>query len=279
MLLLFVLVRYKLVNHSRWCIKYIYTNTDNVASVEQFIGRNRCDESITHLFLSIDRPLIKATNDDIKDRYYNRLIESRLKAWTQMNIQKWIKRLEKLGEVILTDELINASHFGNVSLNKSCEQNNTIDNPQSGFRSNDSGIKDSLELAHNGTNTLDTRTMTGKRATNWFNETQFNGKVLNIRFNGKKKLYEYYGTKSFPSPYEIVMSKNAIKNGKRARMYALAYKGTSTLTIHTQTLQTNESGIVEYNNKPLNIEFNGIKQLKDYYKYKIYTIYTTTSND
>ena len=91
-----------------------------------------------------------------------------------MNIQKWIKRLDKLGEVILTDELINVSHFGNVFLNKSCEQNNAIenshkglkDNPQSDFRSNDSGIKDSLELAHNGTNTLDTHTMTGKRATN-----------------------------------------------------------------------------------------------------------------
>ena len=53
--------------------------------------------------------------------------------------------------------------------------------------------------------------MTGKYATNLFNETQFNGKVLNIRFNGKKILYEFYGTKSFPSPYEIVMSKNAIK--------------------------------------------------------------------
>ena len=137
-------------------------------------------------------------------------------------------------------------------MNKSCEQNNTIDNPQS-------GLKD------NGTNTLDTHTMTGKHATDLFNETQFNGKVLNIRFNGKKKLYEYYGTKSFPSPYEIVMSKNAIKNCKRARMYALTYKGTNTLTIHTQTLQTNESGIVEYNNKPLNIEFNGIEQFKEYY--------------
>ena len=61
------------------------------------------------------------------------------------------------------------------------------------------------------------------------------------------------------------MSKNAIKSGKRARMDALTYKGTNTLTIHTQTLQNNESGIVEYNNKPRNIEFNGIKQLKDYY--------------
>ena len=50
--------------------------------------------------MTIDRPLIKATNDNIKDSYYNKLIESRLKAWTQMNIQKWIKRLEKLGEVI-----------------------------------------------------------------------------------------------------------------------------------------------------------------------------------
>ena len=32
-----------------------------------------------------------------------------------------------------------------------------------------------------------------------------------------------------------------------------------------KSIQTNESGIVEYNNKPLNIEFNGIEQLKDYY--------------
>ena len=64
------------------------------------------------------------------------------------------------------------------------------------------------------------------------------------------------------------MSKNAIKNCKRARMYALAYKGTNALTIQYQTLQTNESRIVEYSNKPLNIEFNGIKQLKDYYNIK-----------
>ena len=64
------------------------------------------------------------------------------------------------------------------------------------------------------------------------------------------------------------MSKNAIKNGKRARMYALKYKGTNTLTIHTQSLQTSESGIVEYSNQPLNIEFNGIRQLKDYYNIK-----------
>ena len=55
--------------------------------------------------------------------------------------------------------------------------------------------------------------MTGKYYSNLFNETQFNGMVLNIRFNGKKKLDEYYGTKSFPSP-EIVMSKKAVKNGK-----------------------------------------------------------------
>ena len=33
--------------------------------------------------------------------------------------------------------------YGNMSLNKSCKQNNTVDNPQS-------GLKD------NGTNTLDT---------------------------------------------------------------------------------------------------------------------------
>ena len=47
---------------------FLQAHTDNIASVEQFIGRNRCDESIMNLFLSIDRPLIKATNDDIKDR-------------------------------------------------------------------------------------------------------------------------------------------------------------------------------------------------------------------
>ena len=42
-------------------------------------------------------------------------------------------------------------------------------------------------------------------------------------------------------------------------MYALTYKGANTLTIHTQTSQTNEPGIVKYNNKPLNIEFNGME--------------------
>ena len=47
---------------------FIQTHIDNIASVEQFIGRNRCDESITHFFLSIDRSLIKATHDDIKCR-------------------------------------------------------------------------------------------------------------------------------------------------------------------------------------------------------------------
>ena len=72
---------------------FIHTHANNIAFVEQFIGKNRCDESIMHLFLSIDRPLIKATNDDIKDRYYNRLIESRWETWTHMNIQKWMKRL------------------------------------------------------------------------------------------------------------------------------------------------------------------------------------------
>ena len=51
-------------------------------------------------------------------------------------------------------------------------------------------------------------------------------------------------------------------------MYALTCKGTNTLTIHRQTLQINEPGIVEYNSNPLNIEFNGIKQLKDYYNIK-----------
>ena len=56
------------------------------------------------------------------------------------------------------------------------------------------------------------------------------------------------------------MSKNAIKNGKRAKKYALTYKWTNTLSIHTQTLHSNESGIVEHNKRPLNSEFNGIKQ-------------------
>ena len=136
------------------------------------------------------------------------------------------------------------------------------------FHLEDSGTS---TLEDNKTNTLDTRTMLDKYSTNLFNETQFHGRVLNIQFNGKKKFYEYYVTKSFPS-YKIVMSKKAINNGKRVRMYALAHEGTNTLTIHTQTLHTNESGIVEYrvryHNKPFNIEFNGIKHLKDYYNIK-----------
>ena len=57
MQLLFVPVRYKLgqsLADDALSI-FIQTHTDNIASVEQFIGRNRCDESIMHLFLSIDR--------------------------------------------------------------------------------------------------------------------------------------------------------------------------------------------------------------------------------
>ena len=44
----------------------------------------------------------------MRDRYYNRLFETRIKAWSDTNIGKWMKLLSKYGEITLN----------NISLNK-----------------------------------------------------------------------------------------------------------------------------------------------------------------
>ena len=49
---------------------------------------------------------------------------------------------------------------------------------------------------------------------------EFNGKELNIEFNGLKELYKFYGTKSFPPSLKINESKPTINN-KRIRKYKL----------------------------------------------------------
>ena len=52
------------------------------------------------------------------------------------------------------------------------------------------------------------------------NKNEFNGKELDIEFNGLKELYKFYGTKSFPPSLKINESKPTINN-KRIRKYKL----------------------------------------------------------
>lgn len=56
---------------------FMQTPLDNYSSVEQLIGRNGSNKSITQLFLSIECPTIKALNSDLRDKYYNRLQDTR----------------------------------------------------------------------------------------------------------------------------------------------------------------------------------------------------------
>lgn len=39
-----------------------------------------------------------------------------------------------------------------------------------------------------------------------YNNNMYNGKQLDIKFKGKKELYNFYGVNIFPHSYEIVMS-------------------------------------------------------------------------
>lgn len=53
---------------------------EKYSSVEQFIGGNLSNKSITHLFLSVGEPVIKALKSDLIDRYYSQLRDTQVKA-------------------------------------------------------------------------------------------------------------------------------------------------------------------------------------------------------
>lgn len=221
---------------------FIQTPLDNYSSVEQFIGRNRSSNSITYLFLNIDGVVNKSISNNLADRYYNRLHDTRVKAWRNTNIDKWMRILNKHGEIILSDTLLNKISNPDDNENKPIEFNNEL-----------------------------------------YNENMYNGKDLNIRFKGKKELYSYYGTKIFPHPYKIIMSKNTCDDGKRARMYRLIYNENVSMIpdstdLNTKAMESNDksstdkadNAISEFNGRSLNVEFRGKKELYSYYGTKIF---------
>ena len=85
---------------------FLQTPLDKNSSIEQFIGWSRSYKSITHLYPSINENSIKAINSDLRDRYYNRLQDTRDKAWSNTNTDKWMKVLSKHGEIILNNAMM-----------------------------------------------------------------------------------------------------------------------------------------------------------------------------
>lgn len=147
--------------------------------------------------------MIKKINNELRDRYYNRLQETRIKAWNKSTVDNWMNILSKHGEIILDDDLLQ-------SLYKKDAEKNTNETNETDKTDETNESNETKSVPYN--------------LSNKFNSNAFNDKVLNKKFKGLKKLYDFYGTKSFQSPYEIIMNKNTCKNGKRAHMSRLVYK-------------------------------------------------------
>lgn len=59
---------------------FIQKLLEKYSSVEQFIGGNLSNKSITHLFLSVGEPVNKALKSDLIDRYYSQLRDTQVKS-------------------------------------------------------------------------------------------------------------------------------------------------------------------------------------------------------
>lgn len=83
---------------------FIQTPLDTVSSVEQFVGRNRNDESTAYLYMrQLKVPEEKFTYKIAKNRYKTRLNQLRANAWMSMNQESWVRCLNKIGNVIVED--------------------------------------------------------------------------------------------------------------------------------------------------------------------------------
>ncbi len=83
---------------------FIQTPLDTISSVEQFVGRNRNDDSTAYLYMrQVKVPEDKFTYKIAKNRYKTKLNQLRANAWLSMNQDSWINCLSKIGEVIVED--------------------------------------------------------------------------------------------------------------------------------------------------------------------------------
>ena len=84
---------------------FIQTPLDTVSSVEQFVGRNRNEESTAYLYMrQVKVSEDKFTYKIAKNRYKTRLNQLRANAWMSMDSDSWLNCLGKMGDVIVMDE-------------------------------------------------------------------------------------------------------------------------------------------------------------------------------
>ena len=83
---------------------FIQTPLDTVSSVEQFVGRNRNENSTAYLYMrQVKVPEEKFTYKVAKNRYKTRLNQLRANAWHSMDKDSWIRYMSKIGEVIVEE--------------------------------------------------------------------------------------------------------------------------------------------------------------------------------
>ena len=84
---------------------FIQTPLDTISSVEQFVGRNRNNDSTAYLYMrQIKVPEEKFTYKIAKNRYKTRLNQLRANAWLSMNQSSWVNCLSRIGEVIVDED-------------------------------------------------------------------------------------------------------------------------------------------------------------------------------
>ncbi len=296
---------------------FIQTPLDTVSSVEQFIGRNRLNNSTTHLFLNIvDSEKKQCKVRQSLNRYEYRLNKLRANTWNNMTIDSWCKVLKKLGKVKVrlpaessvnlqqqnVLEIVNGTIPDDknlVSKNKpnkylgeggSFAKQESLKEPGTNFQS---AIEPPLQRVLQS-RPKDLATQLECICEN-ISERNFAGKQINKELKGLKNLYKYYGFKKPPENFKIVMSKRIVDD-KRVRMYKLVEierqdiekqeiqdSSFAAQSCQRQKEQISEDGHLTLNSKELNIIFKGKKALYKYYDIKEcpqgYTIQTKTLNE
>lgn len=214
---------------------FIQTPLDTVSSVEQFIGRNRLNNSTTRLFLNIvDSEKRQCKVRQSLNRQEYRLNKLRANTWNIVTIDSWCKVLIKLGKV---KERLPAESSVNIQQQNVLEiVNDTIPddknlvskNTPNKYLGEGGSFAKQESLKEPGTNfqSAEEPPLQGVLATQLecicenISERNFAGKQINKEFKGLKNLYKYYGFKKPPENYKIVMPK-LIADDKRVRMYKL----------------------------------------------------------
>lgn len=214
---------------------FIQTPLDTISSVEQFIGRNRLNNSTTNQFLKIaDTENRKFKVRKSLNRYEYRLNQLRANTWFNMTIDSWRKVLNKLGKInaiplqgntSLLTPLKNTTLLVNTCADKARVYNAATCKARVSVAATVEQNPTQLTTAKLNPTELAKVENNQKKKKLAKNSTSDPHTGINIseedkEFRGLKKLYKYYGFKITPDNYKIIMTKPMINN-KRVRMYKL----------------------------------------------------------